>query len=467
MATKKRDEDPRKPKITFNGKPENGIVVPKGMELQFAIDILLQLKKENEPIKVSHNIDADDKDAALAMLRVAPMVFDGGITPQSTETKTVSIGPDEKTKLEWGIYSVPSIPGMVLLMDWNKEDERRIFTLIAQAKRKDLPVVEELVAAIKADLKRNSIFKGKAMQLATRDSDGDRFYWPEHEFFHPSAVDPVLSGEVMEDVEAGFQIPIRHCERLQARGLSTKRTVGLAGPYGTGKTTLAGKFARYAMQHGWSFFYLKDARDIVKAMKTVRRCQPSVLFVEDIDRVVGLEYDDDGVPVQDRSDEAQAIINEIDGIGNKQDRFMLVYTTNHLDVIHPAMLRPGRTDCMIYVDHPDAAAAAELLKFYGGDQVDPEIDLAASGKLLIGRSPADISEIVTQASFLTLGESDEEATVITFEILARAVSTFDRQRRAQSKARRLRVLLDAEMQQGAPTNGSGKPPSRESGEVRV
>jgi transitional endoplasmic reticulum ATPase len=123
------------------------------------------------------------------------------------------------------------------------------------------------------------------------------------------------------------------------------------------------------------------------------------------------------------------ILNIIDGVDTKHDNIITVLTTNHLDNVNQAMLRPGRLDAIIDVLPPDADTAERLVRFYGGDAIREEEDLAVVGETLSGQIPAVIEETVKRAKLfqLTLLDKGHAVTDISAEALRQASVTMSTQ----------------------------------------
>ena len=86
-------------------------------------------------------------------------------------------------------------------------------------------------------------------------------------------------------------------------------------------------------------------------------------------------------------------------------------TTNHLDNINQAMLRPGRLDAIINVEAPDADAAERLVRHYGGMAIAADENLTEVGVALAGQIPAVIEETVKRAKLFQLAQSDVGSAV--------------------------------------------------------
>ena len=76
---------------------------------------------------------------------------------------------------------------------------------------------------------------------------------------------------------------------------------------------------------------------------------------------------------------------------------MVILTTNAVENINKAMLRPGRLDAVINFERPDAYTAERLIRYYGGELVPQHEDLQAVGVALAGQIPAVIRECVERA----------------------------------------------------------------------
>lgn len=115
----------------------------------------------------------------------------------------------------------------------------------------------------------------------------------------------------------------------------------------------------------------------------------------------------------DRDEKMDAILNTIDGVDTKGMELVVVLTTNHVDTIEPAMMRPGRLDAVISVTAPDAAAVTKLIRLYARGQLDPNTDLTRVGEKLEGQIPAVIREVVERSKLAAIHRmnADEDLTL--------------------------------------------------------
>ena len=123
------------------------------------------------------------------------------------------------------------------------------------------------------------------------------------------------------------------------------------------------------------------------------------------------DIDDDGTIVRTHT--------SIDGIESKDTEIMVVLTTNHVERINAAMLRPGRLDAVIPVDPPDASAAIRLVQKYSGDLL-VEDGLVEVGKVLAGQIPAVIREVCERSKLTAIAHHGDADEIRAEDLLAAA-----------------------------------------------
>jgi transitional endoplasmic reticulum ATPase len=123
------------------------------------------------------------------------------------------------------------------------------------------------------------------------------------------------------------------------------------------------------------------------------------VFAEDIDRVMGT-----------RDDKANDLINTIDGVISKTAQVMTVLTTNFVERLDRAMLRPGRLDAVISIRPPGPETVGRLIHHYAGRLLHPDADLTEVGVILAGQIPASIREAVERAKLGMISRGDTQVT---------------------------------------------------------
>lgn len=124
-----------------------------------------------------------------------------------------------------------------------------------------------------------------------------------------------------------------------------------------------------------------------------------MIFAEDIDRAAN-----------ERNEATNDLLNIMDGVLSKNSQIMVVMTTNHIERINQAMLRPGRLDAVITLLPPDKAAAERLLRIYGNGLIDAKENLDRVAGELAGNIPALIREVVERSKLAAISLGQKKVT---------------------------------------------------------
>lgn len=376
------------------------LIVPDGMKLSDVLDLVkrrMTFEEEEVVVRRTYNVFPWDGAHALmlalterygwAAAEATPGFF-GSTPPQMLD---VQVGFGQTKKVPWGRFSLPQVDGFVQCSA-QKKDGRISFELVGKVLRKDEKTIELLFDTVEQTLRTNSIYMGKAIKIRFRDNDGDVLEMPEPEFMDLRGISRdslVYSDDVQNLIETNLFTPIERVADCIANDMPVKRGVLLGGPYGTGKTMAATVAAALAVKTGVTYVYVPRSDELSDAIQFAKQYSDKacIIFCEDIDRAVSGE----------RSVKMDDILNILDGIDTKSSRIITVLTTNHLENINPAMLRPGRLDAIIDVTAPDAKAVEKLVRLYGRDTIAADADLTLVGEALAGTIPAVIAEVVKRA----------------------------------------------------------------------
>jgi cell division protease FtsH len=203
---------------------------------------------------------------------------------------------------------------------------------------------------------------------------------------------------------------LRSPERFEKLGATMPSGLMLYGPPGTGKTLLAKALAGEAglpfySASGSDFVQLyvgSGAKAVRELFAKARRSERgAVVFIDEID-AVGRRRGGPGQPNGNSETEntLNALLVELDGFAGRR-RLICVAATNRLDMLDPALLRPGRFGMQIQVDTPDEEGRRKILELYArnkplGDDVDLD-DLAA---YTAGSSGAQLADMLNQAAIV-------------------------------------------------------------------
>ena len=381
------------------------IVLPPGMSYKEGREWLQRKEQEEEtPIALMNEIDCYPLDGAVAFHRALSERYGwtnlvptpGFFGPTPPVMVGIPIGVDEILQVAWGSVQVPGIAGR--LETRLVHEPRPKFMIAGQTKRKHEPDVKEIVDLTKKFLREQSIYRGKAIRVSWEwQRTGTDFNPTEHcpkfmDLLGVQESELIFPRVVQEKLELGLYTPIEQTRYCRDHLIPLKRGVLLYGPYGTGKTLTANVTAKKAVDNGWTFIYCASALDLGEGLRFARMYPPAIVFAEDIDKVIS----------GGRTEEMNQLLNTLDGVDSKGAEVITVMTTNHIEMLNQASVRPGRLDTVVEVTPPDADAAARLVELYGRGLLSTNTDLVRVGKELENRIPAFIREVVERAKLATV-----------------------------------------------------------------
>lgn len=418
-----------------------GISLPNDMDYDAAIQALKDKRDfEETDVNIHEIIEALPFDGAKVFAEVLEEEFGGanmksymggffGMQKINPTMITVKTGPNSKDNVQvpWGRMSLPGITGF-LETGFEIRDGFVCLRIAGTVLRKHEKVVLDVVNKTREKMAEKSIYRGKAIRVDFRNEHDDLDYQPKIEFFDTDQVredELIYSSDVMDAISTNIFTPITHSEVCKSMGIPMKRGILLFGKYGTGKTLAAKVASKLAVKNNKTFLYINQTKDLPIAIRFARRYGPCVIFAEDIDRVTS----------GGRTASLDEILNTIDGIDTKHQDVMVVLTTNHVDTINRAMMRPGRLDAIIEVTPPDAAAAAKLIQTYGRNELAEDIDLKVCGEKLAGLIPATIREAVERSKLaaIRLAANSEKKSGKAVKITTAALLEVSEQVRKQNE----------------------------------
>jgi transitional endoplasmic reticulum ATPase len=408
------------------------LILPEGMTIQKAIDLLYRRAEYLETdVAINEKFDVFPFDGAFGLSQVIIERYGWaqGVPIQQMfgekkpEVYKVAISPTEKVDVPWGRFELPNIKGF-LETGLDQQHGRAVFTLSAVVKRKYEPTIRGLFDELRAWLREHSLYRGKAIKIRFRDDAGEPVWMPEVTFMDVKEAYPeklLLNDDLSASLNANLFTPISRVDDCLQNGIKVKRGVLMAGKYGTGKTLAATVAAHLAEKHEVTYVYTPRAEELGDAIAFAKQYQSPacVVFCEDIDRTVQGE----------RTVAMDDILNILDGIDGKGDNIITVLTTNHLENVNQAMLRPGRLDAIINIEPPNAKTAERLVRWYGGEAIDEDENLHEVGKALDGQIPAVIEETVKRAKLFELAMQPKGHAVqgISAEAIRRSAVTMTTQ----------------------------------------
>lgn len=388
--------------------------VPAPMAMKDAIAILQKLDADETKImEVIEIIEGFPLDGAVAFMKAMKQTFGWATsidTPgwfgQKNPPKMigVEIGPDETTQVIFGRFEIPGIEGYFETQVTSDKNGHPALCIVSKTCKRDAHLVKDLATLTRHFIKTESIYKGKAIHVRLDDEGRLSMALPPA-FINTKKTNPdelILNDDVLEAVNTSVLVPIRHTEVCRNARIPLKRGVLLEGVYGVGKTLIARLSSMVCVENGWTFIMIDRPETLAAALEFAGRYSPALVFVEDIDR-----------STEDRSDEANDLLNTIDGILSKDAEVITVMTTNHVEKINKAMLRPGRLDAVITIQTPDAKSVERLIRLYARDMLKAETTLERVGIELKGQIPATIREVVERAKLRGIPKMEDGRFVLT------------------------------------------------------
>lgn len=209
----------------------------------------------------------------------------------------------------------------------------------------------------------------------------------------------------------------------QRMGASMPRGVLLVGEPGTGKTLLARAIAGEA---GVPFFttsgsefvemYVGVGASRVRSLfKEARAKAPCIIFIDEIDAVGRKRHSGAGGGEMEQDQTLNQMLVEMDGF-TPSEGVVVLAATNRLDVLDPALVRPGRFDRHVNVPRPDIKGRLAILEVHvKSRRLAPDVNLLDVAKSTPGLVGADLANIVNEAAILAVRDGHAEITVQDFQ----------------------------------------------------
>ena len=191
-------------------------------------------------------------------------------------------------------------------------------------------------------------------------------------------------------------------------GARIPKGVLLVGPPGTGKTLLAKAVAGEA---GVPFFTISGsdfvemfvgvgASRVRDLFEEAKKNAPCIIFIDEIDAVARRRGTGMGGGHDEREQTLNQLLVEMDGFGVNEG-IIVMAATNRVDILDPAILRPGRFDRKVMVGRPDVQGREEILKVHAkGKPLSEEIDLKQIAQTTAGFTGADLENLLNEAAIL-------------------------------------------------------------------
>ena len=217
--------------------------------------------------------------------------------------------------------------------------------------------------------------------------------------------------DAKQELREVIEWPLKYPEEFEKLGIKPPKGVILHGPPGTGKTLLAKAVANEAEAN---FIAVKgpeliskwvgeSEKHIREVFRKARQTAPTIIFFDEIDSIASSRGRGLDSGVTERM--VNQLLTELDGI-EELEKVVVIAATNRLDMVDPALLRPGRFDRIIEIGMPDEKARLEIFKVHTRKMpLAKDVKLEELAKETEGFTGADIEAVCREAAMNALREA--------------------------------------------------------------
>lgn len=381
-----------------------------------------EIKQSEKMASFKYTLLCWKPDGAYQLNRAINEVFGSAVSKEdkspsgnsNIDTVDVILADGSRTKVPFGKISLEEL-GEDSEININYDNDRHLLLVKGQCQFKYQSLIDDIVERTKELLATESIYKNQALEITNLS---------EPKIMTLAGIDKqfmVLSKKTEFELQP-LRSRILYPEKCIAKGIPLKYGCLLEGKYGTGKTLLAFKLAKDAVNNGWSFVYLKDPSLLAETLRMCKVVDRSghgvIVFVEDIDQVTR----------GNRDSAMQDILNTLDGGDTKDMNVITLFTTNHIELIEPTFLRGKRIGSVITMDCLDAETAERFIRETfseaEGYSVDDDLSDVCNYIAKAQIAPAFMAEIVESTKSKLI--FTEETHVTSFHIKT-SVESYQRQ----------------------------------------
>ncbi len=230
----------------------------------------------------------------------------------------------------------------------------------------------------------------------------------------------------IEEIKEAVELPLLKPQLFAEIGIEPPKGVLLYGPPGTGKTLLAKAVARHTRATfirvvGSEFvqkYIGEGARLVREVFQLAKEKAPSIIFIDELDAIAARRTNSDTSGDREVQRTMMQLLAELDGFDPRGD-VKVIGATNRIDILDPAILRPGRFDRIIEVPMPGFEAREQIFRIHTRKmKLANDVNFKELSRLTEGATGADIKAICTEAGMFALRE---ERTVVTMMDMIKAI----------------------------------------------
>ncbi|HLB70633.1 MAG: proteasome-activating nucleotidase [Candidatus Methanoperedens sp.] len=239
---------------------------------------------------------------------------------------------------------------------------------------------------------------------------------PETDYDMIGGLDPQI-----QEIKEAMELPFTEPELFRRIGIKPQRGILLYGPPGTGKTMIA-----RAVAHRTNATFIKlsgpelvhkylgeGARLVREIFQIAQEKAPAIVFIDEIDAVGSTRMQgNDGSEEVNRT--MMQLLAELDGFKDRGE-VRVIAATNRIDMLDPALLRPGRFDRKIEIPLPEKEGRRAIFVVHTQHMPLEDVDLEMLASITEGASGADINAIATEAGMFAIRRKGEKVTMSDFQ----------------------------------------------------
>lgn len=294
----------------------------------------------------------------------------------------------------------------------------------------------------------------------------------------PNKVDPLVSlmmvekvpdstyemvgglGKQIQEIKEVIELPVKHPELFEALGIAQPKGIVISfvktitknnfnivlgvllyGPPGTGKTLLARAvahhtdctFIRVSGSELVQKFIGEGSRMVRELFVMAREHAPSIIFMDEIDSIGSSRIESSSGGDSEVQRTMLELLNQLDGFEATKN-IKVIMATNRIDILDPALLRPGRIDRKIEFPPPNEEARLDILKIHSRKMnLTRGINLRKIAEMMPGASGAEVKGVCTEAGMYALRERRVHVTQEDFEMAVAKVMQKDAERNMSIK----------------------------------